>query len=144
MCLKLNDSGADTNNDAFSFQGSFVEYPDTKTLKDSEWEEMARNWLEIEDDPEISNHKIKEAMEDMEDDPKESLEDNKDDEVQDGMNKFLWVTPAYMNLRIRLQTTLIWRHNTSTANEFRWCGRANCQKPVFLDDCTTIQCRIVQ
>ena len=82
MTVKIHESNADTNNDAFAFQGSFVEDNDTKNLKESEWEEMVRNWIDIEEDPDVIGEEIEEAMDDMVDEPEDPLADNEDDEAE--------------------------------------------------------------
>ena len=81
MCMKVNESNDDTNRNVYALQGSFVEDLDTDGLKETEWEEMAHNWINIEDDPDIINGGIDEAMEEMEDDHKNSKEDNNDEEI---------------------------------------------------------------
>ena len=81
MCVKVNKSNSDTNIAAYEFQGSFFEDLDTNGLKDMLWEDMAHNWIGIEDDLDIINGEIDEAMEEMEDDRKDYQEDNNNEEI---------------------------------------------------------------
>ena len=47
MCVKVHKSNWDRNSTAYALQGSFGEDSDTDGLKDTEWGEMARNWVDI-------------------------------------------------------------------------------------------------
>ena len=63
MCMKVSKIKADSNSTAYTLQGSFFEDSDTDVLKDTKWEEMARNLIYIEDDLDIINKEIDKAME---------------------------------------------------------------------------------
>ena len=65
MCVKVNKSNADTNSTAYALQRSFVQDSDIDCLNYTEWEDMARNWIGIDDDMDIINKEVDEAMEYM-------------------------------------------------------------------------------
>ena len=79
MCVKVHKSNWDRNSTAYALQGSFGEDSDTDGLKDTEWGEMARNWVDIQDGLDVINEEIDEAKEEMKDNHTDTQEDNDDE-----------------------------------------------------------------
>ena len=66
MDVQVEENDGDTNTAGYGLKGSFVEEADMKNMNDSEWEEMARNWIDIEEDPSIEEDDLDDAYDEME------------------------------------------------------------------------------
>ena len=66
MDVQVEENDVDTDTAGYGLNGSFVEEADMKNMNDSEWEETARNWIDIEDDPDIEEDDLDDACEEME------------------------------------------------------------------------------
>ena len=53
MHIQVEENDVGTNASGYGLNGSFVEEADTNNTNDSEWDEMARNWIDIKEDSDI-------------------------------------------------------------------------------------------
>ena len=56
--MKTTSERLDTSMTAFCFGYYFTDYPDAIYLEDSEWSDMASNWIYIEDDIEMLEEEV--------------------------------------------------------------------------------------
>ena len=66
MDVQVKENDGDTNTAGYGLKGSFVEEADMKNMNDSEWEGMAQNWIDIEEDPSIEEDDLDDAYDEME------------------------------------------------------------------------------
>lgn len=65
------------------FENSFVTDPDAYTLSAANWNDMATNWIDIEDDEDIMNEEIDEVLENLERAEQEQVDENDDDKDEE-------------------------------------------------------------
>ena len=53
MHVQVKENDVDMNASGYGLNGYFVEEADTNNMNDSEWDEMARNWIDIKEDSDI-------------------------------------------------------------------------------------------
>ena len=66
--VQVEENDIDTNAVGYGLNRYFVEEADTNNMNDSEWEEMSRNCIYIEEDPDIEEDDLEDSYKEMEHD----------------------------------------------------------------------------